>query len=273
MNEGNTAEVIRDLASAAAYIQTVADAQAGIYAAKMSQSGGGSVLVDLKPFEHRLKPQRTRETVKLHDTDSLLAYVSDFKSVGSRIFFDQDRVEFVAVLDYPTEDETAWGEHVASMALRHSEEWKLWHPRSGKLYGQSGFGRFIEENIIDVVSPDGATLLEMVMTFEATKSLSFREATKLKNGMVQFSWVEDIKTGNIDIPDTITIKIPVFLGQAPREIQLRFRYTIQEQKLQLAYEFVRPERIVNEAAAEIVSRIRKESGLPVHLGSRLPLAK
>lgn len=268
MGDSRTAEVVRDLAIEAADIKVLEDLDAGIKIAKLSGH-----LVDLFQFEHRTEPLSNKEKIELQDADSFVAYLEKFKSADSTVFFDNDTCSFLAVLDFASPGMPSWGDHAATFKPRLSEEWKLWFARNGKFDAQVPFGRFIEENNIDVLTPSAAQLLEMVMTFEATKSISFREASRLKNGQVQLTWVEDIKTGSIDIPDSITIKIPVFYGQRPREIQLRFRYNINEQKLQLAYEFVRPERVKNEAAAEIVQMVRAETSLPVHMGKRNPLAK
>lgn len=268
MEDTRTAEVVRDLALQNAEIKTYTDAEVGLSVAKI-----GGQIVDLFQFEHRDEPIRNKEKIELQDADSFIAYLEKFKSPDSAVFFNNDSCSFLAVVDFSSPDMPSWGDHTATFAPRLSEEWNLWFGKNGRFEAQVPFGRFIEENNIDVLTPDAATLLEMVMTFEATKSISFREASRLKNGQVQLTWVEDIKTGSIDIPDSIIIKIPVFYGQKPREIQLRFRYNINEQKLQLAYDFVRPERVKNEAAAEIVQLVRAETGLPVHMGKRNPLGK
>ncbi len=266
--ESMTAQVVRDLAIQTAEIKTLGDPESGILVAKV-----GGVLVDMSQFERRPAPLRNKEKIELQDADSFIAYLETFKRDESRIFFDNDTLAFAGVIDFPAKDSLAWGDHVAMFRPRLSEEWNLWFGRNAQYSAQVPFGRFIEENGIDVLTPDAATLLEMVMTFEATKTISFREASRLKNGQVQLTWVEDTKTGSIDIPDSITIKIPVFYGQKPREIQLRFRYKIDDQKLALAYEFVRPVRVKNEAAAEIVQMVRAETSLPVHMGKRGALTK
>jgi uncharacterized protein YfdQ (DUF2303 family) len=267
--QDKTAEIIRDLTAVAAKVNMESFSTAGGAVIVKNSGGAGTFVHQVLELEKYLAvPLRNREKVEFQDVDSFTSYLNDFKNPGSRIFFDNDTAQFAAIVDYPLPDGPAWGEHVAALNLRHSEEWNLWFGRNSKWYGQIGFGRFIEENLIDVVSPDGAKLLEMVMTFEANKSVSFREANRLKDGTVQFSYVEELKTGTVEIPDKISIRIPIFYNQEPQLIELRFRYKIEDQKLQLCHEFVRAERIKNDAAARIVADVNSETSLPVYMGKR-----
>jgi uncharacterized protein YfdQ (DUF2303 family) len=268
-------ENVSDFTSAAAIIRDLAHAQ-GVRQELLSGSSAYVYSVH-KDFHmevmdmerYRDAPSRIREKVTFLDRDAFVSYVKDFATPGSRIFFDSDHSQFVAVLDYSQgPNSPAWGDHVATYVLQLSEEWKLWYAGSSAERSQVSFGRFIEENLVDIVQPDGASLLEMVMSFEATKSVAFREATRLRNGQVQFTYSEEIKTGTVEIPDSVFLRIPVYKRQAPTEVQVRFRYRIAEQKLLLRYEIVRAQRVIDSAAQKIVDEVRSLCGIPLHIGTR-----
>lgn len=242
--------------------------------AKMTKRHNTQVIEIHDLEKYQPAPNRIREKPTFHEADSFSNYVNRFKNPDSLIFFDAPQALFTAVLDYAEagtadqEEAARWGDHTARLQLEHSDEWKLWFGRNAKPYGQIGFGRFLEENLIDIVKPEAASLLEMVMNFEAHKSVSYREATRLQSGSTQFSYVEEEKPGLVEIPNLITIKIPVFLGQEPQLVDLRFRYKIEEQKLFLWYEFVRAERLIREAAARILNDIEGGTSIVVLLGKR-----
>lgn len=271
MNEFANAELGRYIADLALKGQVVENVNEKVIALDAPTIRLGDKLLNLEALLPA--PLRTREKVLLEDAQSLIAYVSDFKMEGSsRIFFDSATSTFVAILDYvdPLEGES-WGEHVATFAATYSEEWTQWYDRNTKKYSQVGFGRFIEEHMGDIAEPTAASLFEMVMEFEAKKNMQYKEATRLKDGTTQLTFIEEMTTGSVEIPDFIRIRIPVFFGQEPVNIDLRFRYSIEDQKLQLRYEFQRPKRILQEAAERLVNEVAKGTGLPVHMGKRAAL--
>lgn len=270
--QNNSAEVVRDLAIAADKPDLIEIPEApSIRVVKEARPNDGTFAYRVLELEkYALSPDRIREKIDFQDATTFVDYVNAFKNASSRIFFDSDAVQFVAVLDYCGSD-AQWGEHIASLKLRNSEEWKLWFGRNGTQYGQREFGRFIEDNQIDIVSPSGTDLFEMVMTFTATKNLQFQEANKLQNGQTELVWKEDVKTGSTTIPYKMQISIPVFFNEAPDLVDLFLRYSIDDsaKALKLGIEFCRPGRVQSEAARKIVDRVHTETQLPVHFGKRL----
>jgi uncharacterized protein YfdQ (DUF2303 family) len=220
---------------------------------------------------HSGAPNRTKEKVEFHDAETFVDYVKYFSGDGSRIFFDTDKVTFAAIIDYPSDGSPEWGDHVASLTLRHSNEWKLWFDKNGKHLSQKEFGRFIEDNQVDVIDPSGTALLDLIMTFTATKNVQFHEANRLQNGQTELIWKEDVKTGSTVIPYKLKIFVPVYFNEDPEEVELFFRYRVNDQTrtLELAVEFYRHERVKNEAAKKIVARVKDQTELPVHFGKRL----
>src|SRR5579863_981225 len=137
--DGKTAELIRDLAIATAepkliHVQGVRD---GIAVVKTNVGGAFDYkTVDLS--QYLVAPSRIAHRVSFDDVPSFLEYIETFKNPNSRIFFDQESATFKGVIDYSTKDAAAWCVHIASLKLKHSEEWGLWFTRDKKEYGQIG---------------------------------------------------------------------------------------------------------------------------------------
>lgn len=263
----------------ATFVKAVADlAQASVTKPALIELDGSSkpVLVrqltngnvefhDLEKF--LTAPTAVRCAVKLLNLPSFIAYFNRFKTPGTTVFFNPEDLTFTAVFDYHEDPTTPrWGVHTATYKVEHSNEWDTWWGRHKKEFGQVGFGEFIQENLADVLEPEGAELLEMALNFEATKTSEFRSAQRLSDGTFKFTFNEDIKTGDVSVPTSIVLRIPVFFGGSTRDITLRFKYRIVDGKLQFRYEFAHPDRIIDEEAKLIVSEFEKVH--PVLFGAR-----
>lgn len=274
----NTPQIPTDLATAATVIRDLASqqVQAPIDVApnvKLVFRPEGIQIEEVDLEQYQTAPNSIREQMSFHDPESFIGYVNEFKLDGKALLlFDDEAATFTCVFGFSEPGKPTWGKHVARMTLRHSDEWKVWDGHNKKASGQLAFGRFIEENSLDIVQPDGATLLELVMAFEATKTAAFKSSQRLKDGRVQFQYTEDIQTGAVEIPESITLGIPVYLGQPKRQIKLRFRYRIEESKLQIWYEIAQRERLLRAAAEDVISAVRVGTELQVMCGKRLSLA-
>lgn len=274
-NDGRTAEVIRDLAincTEAKWIDT--DNPMAKVVKKMSGDIGTAYeVLDLE--KHMPTPNRIREKVELGNAESFILYVEQFKEGASPIvFFDDVAASFGAVLDYASHDQPRWGDHAASFVLRRTPEFKAWADRHGKEMSQVAFGQFIEDHTDDILTPAGAALLDMVMTFEATKTATFKSSQRLKDGRVRFQYNEELKSDSVEIPDVIKLFIPVYIGQQARSIDARIRYRIEDGgKLKIWFDLLRWERIIQEAQEDIIAAVRVGTSLPVFIGKRNTPAK
>lgn len=227
---------------------------------------------ELKSLEEFLpRPLRLEQQVELHDAESFIAYVNGFKLPGAtRLFFDQEKETFAAVLDYHEVETPSWCEHQASFTAKRSPEFQTWSGQNRKAMSQVDFARFLEENLPDVVEPAGAMLLEIALTFEAKKDVEFASGVRLQNGQVQFTYNEVVRgtaqKGTIEIPDKFVLGIPIHVGGPAYRIDVRLRWRLNDGKVTFAYELVRPHRYVEDALKEIRERIAGETGLAVLAG-------
>jgi uncharacterized protein YfdQ (DUF2303 family) len=216
-------------------------------------------------------PVTAKGAVAVHDTASFVSYLNVFKDDGTRIFADAERPVFVGVIDYHKGTEARHGRHRATFAPRKSEQWTRWVGISGKAMSQADLARFLEENSLDVRTPDAATLMEMAHSFEATKSGAFRSGTKLQSGAFQLNYSEEINAsaggGTLQIPDRITLGIPVFENGLHYEVTAWLRYRIDEGRLKLTLELHRTRFIVEDAFKAMAEEVQKETGIPVLRGT------
>lgn len=133
---------------------------------------------------------------------------------------------------------------------------------------QEQFAHFIEQNLVDIVEPNSAEMLEISRELVAKKSANFSSSIRLSNGEHQFSYDEEIKgttkSGNLSIPETFKIGIPVFLNGEAYSIEARLRYRInKEHQLEMWYELIRPHDIYEDAFNTIFANIEKQTGFEI----------
>ncbi|MCC6366876.1 MAG: DUF2303 family protein [Bryobacterales bacterium] len=219
------------------------------------------------------RPLRVRQQVSLHDAQSFIAYVKEFGDHElSRIFFNQEKETFQAVLDYHAANgQPGWCAHVAGFTTRRSEEFKAWMVQNKKQMGQVDFARFLEDNLPDIVEPEGAMLLQIALTFEAKKDVEFASGVRLQNGQIQFQYNEVIRgaaqKGTLEVPEQFVLGVPIHVGGPAYRIPVRFRWRLHDGKAIFWYEIVRPHRYVEDALKEIRERIAEVTRLDVLAGA------
>ena len=220
--------------------------------------------------DHREQPLRVQQILAAATAEAFVDYIKRFWDVGTLVFADVSKTAFSAIIDYHRgADLPDWCKHRIGYACPHSKEWHIWSERSGKFHNQAQFAEFIEDNLIDIVEPNGAEMLEVAKTLDARSNVRFKSAIRLDNGETQLVYEEVIDgaagaKGQMKIPQTIKLALRVFQGEHPYAVEARFKYRIKEGALTMWYELIRPHRIVEDAFAGILARIREQLGdIPV----------
>lgn len=234
----------------------------------------------IETIDERTLPQRPRGTVKLRDAASFIAYFLDHRVDRSRIYATLEPAAFLAVFDDfdtrsgpsgPDVDEQAdWREFRASFAVPASREWRTWTGQDRKAMSQVDFAEFLLDNLPDVVKPDGSTLYDAALSFEASQTGNFKSAVRLQDGSHQLQWVSDTQAGGngtIKLPEIIELSIPVFENEQPVTVQARLRYRVKDGKLSIWFELVRAHKVLEVAFRGIWNRIGEATGTTVLLGS------
>lgn len=228
----------------------------GLYAALPE----GATLVDLERYMPA--PAYVKATVAAKTAEAVTTYVNRHKNDSSAIFADVDAGKIVAVIDYHSaKNAAAHATHRVVYGLPEAEEWKTWNGADGRKMTQADFARFIEENRIDIVTPDGATVLEIARTLDARKKVQFKSGVRLEDGTFDIAYSEETTaagggiSGKLSIPSEIEIGVPVFYGGPRYKLTCFFRYRIEDGRLQMWIDLHRKKHVRDHAFSEVVESI------------------
>jgi len=198
--------------------------------------------------ELRSTPKRISEHTSHTTAQSFIEYYNEFASENSVIFIDENGPAFNAVIDYHG-DEPGWNEHKAKFHLKPTVEFGNWHGHDKEWMAQERFGQFIEENLEEIIHPNGAEMLEIALSIQATTETKFSSAQRLDNGQTQLTYIEEINgtagsKGQLSIPQTFKIGLRLYEGGQAYEIEARLRYRITQGQLSMRYELIRPHKTI-----------------------------
>ena len=144
---------------------------------------------------------------------------------------------------------------------------------------QAEFAAWIEDQLPDIAEveglPTGTQMLEMALNFEAKQDMRFKSAVRLQSGGVNMEYVSTDDGATIErmrVFDRFSVGIPVYWGCARFRVDARLRYRTTEGKLQFWYELIRPARVAEAAATDLISRLKttltaSELSVPVFMGA------
>lgn len=225
-------------------------------------------LVDL--VQYLPTPRRAHGRVNVDTTDSFLRYVNRFASPATIVYVDQDAPSATAVLnDHQPADavaEAGWSDWRVLLRWKPTLQWQHWHGGHGRWFDQESFAEHIEEGARAIVSPDGATLLEIAQTFKAQVTSQIAIARRQQSGEVRFEWNESVdaragRDSDLTIPERILLRVAPFEGADAVDVQARLRFRLGqggEKKLTLGYLIDERQQVVRDAVDREVSRLNAE---------------
>lgn len=221
------------------------------------------------------RPKRPTGLVHLRDAKSFTSFWLTQSGPASRIYATLEPAKFVAVFDdtpaYCSNVEytrfTDWRQHRADFVVPASREWKIWTEANKKHMSQLQFAEFLLDNMPDVIEPDGASLYQLSLNFEATQSGKFVATQRLQDGSHDLQWRADNSGGTVKLPEHITINIPVFENEAAVQMSARLRYRCKDGDLKLWYELVRPHKVLEASFREVWTRIETGCKTSILLGT------
>jgi len=215
--------------------------------------------------QHRPEPERIEQTITLHTAAAFIAYFKRFGVDNSVTIVDLEHARYTAIFDYHDMDGLdpvpAWCQHRAVYQCPQTPEWKLWLSHNGKAMTQTEFALFIEQNVDDIRTPPGAQMLEIVTTLKAKTKVEFSKAIRLADGNNELTYNEVIDgkagaSGQLRIPEEITLGIVPFQGGEAYAVQAKFRYRIDGSGgLQLGVVLDRPEDVLRSAFGDVTGII------------------
>lgn len=225
-------------------------------------------------------PHRARGTAKIGNPDDFIAFVTAHQQDNTELFYNatDKGAEFVAVLNAQGPNDSGysptfgWHDHRATYTTQTSRQWQTWLASNNVPMKQSAFAEFIENNRLDFVAPDAAGLLAIAETMNAHQTAAYTGTVRQANGDVKIAYESTSKAtagerGEMTVPEKFKIGIPVFLDDAPYEIEAYFRYQITDGALKIRYQLINPTYTFEHVTEKLVSRIREGIGLPIYRGT------
>lgn len=255
----------------------------------------------VKPLldEYLPKPERRRGMTALTDPSSFIAFVNRSKNPDSVVYVDDvsKAPSLTAVFDHDERGEDGvatarWGQHRAFHAIELSDEWKAWTKADNTGMSQRDFAELIEDRALDLIDaasvPDGdptlgltkkleLTLATTAEVIEASRGLKLRaevnvgETITLSSGETELHYTEAHKSADgqaLKVPSAFLIAVPVLKG-APRDVllvRLRYRRVSGQPRVAWCVVLHHPDEVQKHAVAELVERVRSETGLDVFRG-------
>lgn len=267
--EQTEAQTIADLARAASEVQEVEGVQFLLHHKDVQATS----LEHLQPF-----PRRFNAHPVLYTLEDLVGYVRRHSAqtegdvIGDHpvIFADRKMLTFVALLDYHTSATPSWLDHSATVRYSLSRQLVLWKSKQGVKMSQEQFAEFLDENIIDIVTPSGSEVLSFAENLEATRTETFKSAIKLTTGETKFTWNNE-KTGDVStkVIEEFALGIPLWERGQPIKIQAKLFHRITEGKLSFFYRLEQLENVIDVIWDDelAILRDRLGEGITVYQGT------
>ena len=242
--------------------------------------------IDLTGDQYRDFPKRKTGTVTVRNVTSFARYYAKHADVDSEVFADLDQGTVTAVLDAHRAQEAVgtgdadaarWQQHRLILGLQLTQPWKDWTACNKRWMGQEAFAEFLEEHARDI-DPGGsvtsADLLESAQHFKANLKVAITSSRRLRDGQVQFEYTEHVESagrsackGLIEMPSEFDLAIKPYedCDTAPVAVRLRYRIT-DDKSLALGYFMNDPDRVVREAAADVVEVLQAACSVTVMHG-------
>lgn len=192
--------------------------------------------------------------------------------------------------------------HRAIYSFPLSEEWKDWMRISGQPLDKDEMGEFIEAHAKDIMDPTPAVLggtisdenepwenrliqtaqkiegrfgqlsqlLAMSRRFQVHETSDLTVKTNRDTGESEIQFLNEHKGADgkpLNVPNLITIAIPVFLNGAPYRLPVRFRYRKAGASVKFILTIYNPEKAFEAAFDEAVATARDATGLPMFQGT------
>lgn len=222
-------------------------------------------------FEDRLpNPIRARGDATVDTTADLLALLerfgppADFVNVYAESANGRELTRVQAVLNDhagPGPDLAGHGDWTISHEPRLASAVAPWLKKAdGTSFGQREFAALIEDSIEIIAEPAASDLFDVVTNFAAHTSVKFSSVVNLGNGTQQITYGEDQETaagatGNVDVPDRVTLVAPVYRGGESETIRLGLRYRADSGRLNISLRLLDPDELWTRANANYLAAV------------------
>lgn len=229
-------------------------------------------------LEHNMPhPARMRKNIVFTTVESFLEYYQDFhKGQSPRLFTKSgtNGMTILCVFDYdkPGDESDSgitlplpqWNSHRATLQLKYHEDYGSLKAANEVWFDQEEFALFIEARTGLFKDPDGATMLEMAQHLKGTRNVTWQSGKRLSNSQSALEYIEVVKAqsvkGEIEVPEHLTIRCPVYEGLVAEDLLANFRWKIgPDKKAQFSYRLITHEQ-ERRAAEEVKMQVASGTG-------------
>lgn len=225
------------------YAEPKVDTIDGVPFLVMTDENGHAQMIEMeaKVSEHRDRPRRIRSDVTVRTPKSLAAYMNLYADANHMAFVKTSAPYSTRViLDYHEADDVnvpRWGSHTIKMEPQFSPAYAAWREHHRKACDQRDTMEFLEDRLVDVVRPEAADVMDMVMNFDGLTKVTFSQSQRLTDGRVQILYKEEeADSGKVTFYEKLELRVPVFEGAEPEPVTVRVRHRARDGKL--AFTFV-----------------------------------
>lgn len=237
-------------------------------------------ILDLE--KHMPVPSRIRKKIMFSESASFLDYFTKFLDTYKPQIFTTGSyagMKILCVFDYdgagqilPVEGEPEgstrntlpqpmWNSHQAFLALNYHPDYAELKHSDSKWFKQGDFALFVEENLHLFVMPDAATMLELAQELKGSRNVGWQKGQRLASGANRLEYIETVDAksvrGEIEVPEYLFMKMPIFEGYAEQEIKAAFRWRMDaDSGVHFSYRLltkVAERKAIDEVKAEITA--------------------
>jgi len=229
--------------------------------------------LDLEKYQE--KPRRAHGTATLRNPQSFIEYVNDYKQKATTQLFADER-SVTAVLNHHARFalDAGWSDWKAVLELKYTPAWTGWVGMAGKGWmDQASFAEFLEENYLDVVTPAGAELLEIVTNLKLASASVVESKLNPATGAIRIRYEENFvpqgggDAGVVEIPSHIGLMLAVFEGGEVFDVEALLRYRVSNGAISFSVKYRNDlQRKFDEAFEAMCQRIEEQVDLPVLRG-------
>lgn len=221
------------------------------------------VVVDL---EERLgAPRRCRGTATFDQADSLVCWVGDQQDETNvrDLYADHATLGVTVILNPCRPGVPSWEDERGHLKLGWHPSWARWRQLDGAIIDQSTFAHHVQVAAADIASPPALDMLEVAETLTLNVGAKVSSAVRQRDGQRHLIFDETVEASagverEVTIPETFTLRVPIFVGETPVEVVCRLLYRKIEGTVRFIVQIVDRDQVERDAFEAVALRVAEQ---------------
>lgn len=234
----------------------------------------------IKPLRDHLAPI-PHASAKLEEVASFIHYVNRYQTADTLLAVTPADARFHAILDYHAEPADRHtldhasrqkyhrrGAHTATLRLKKSPELEEWEKVFRHWIYQETFAEWLEDHAHQVTQPSQADILTIARELSVSQENNYKKIQRQNDGGYNLQYTEktDGSAGDVTVPGTISISIPLYLGDVATTLTCLLRYRLDEGHVKFFIRPIKLEETLRYAIEEIRKEIAEKTNQFIHIG-------